>query len=149
MPTYVCTTATNRLTPEQKRSVVEVITTAHVEATGAPRFVVQVIFNEIAAGQHYINEIPVSSDQIWIRADIRAGRTEEQTRDIISRITNLGSEATGIDASFFWIYLCDITTMSEFGSVMPKPGGEGQWIASLPADVKKRYKFDDPNTTWK
>jgi phenylpyruvate tautomerase PptA (4-oxalocrotonate tautomerase family) len=149
MPTYVFTTSKNRLTSEQKKSVVEIVTNAHAEATGAPRFVVQVIFNEIDAEQHYINGIPVSRDQVWVRADIRAGRTEAQTQDIINRITTFGSAATGIDATYFWVYICDITTMSEFGSVMPKPGGEGKWIASLPAEVKTRYKFDDPNTTWK
>lgn len=55
-----------------------------------------------------INEIPVSRDQVWIRADIRAGRSEEQTRDMINRITSRGTAAPGIDASFFWVYTCDI-----------------------------------------
>lgn len=57
------------------------------------------------------------------------------------RMVKLCSEASGIDPSFFWIYLCDIPKMAEFGSVMPNPGGEAAWVASLPEEVKKRYKF--------
>lgn len=66
MPTYVCTAAAGRLSPEQKKKIVNVLTTVHSEEAHTGRFIVQVIFHEVQPGQHFINEIPVTSDQIWI-----------------------------------------------------------------------------------
>lgn len=82
-----------------------------------------------------------SSDQIWIRADIRGGRTIEQKTKMIDRIMNSASEATGISSSYIWVYVCDIAKAAEFGSLMPSPGAEAEWAAALPADVKQRYNF--------
>jgi len=141
MPTYVCATAANRLTTEQKQAVTKLLTSVHSEEAHAPRLIVQVIFQELAPGQHFINETPVTRDQIWIRADIRAGRTDEQKTRMIRRIVDLVSAATDIDSSYLWVYICDIPKMAEFGSVMPNPGEEAAWVEALPAEVKQRYQF--------
>lgn len=143
MPTYVCTTASNRLTANQKQAIVNVLATAHSEETNVPPYIVQVIFNEMLPGQHFINGHPVPRDQVWIRGDIRAGRTDLQKTTMVTRMAKMVGEVTGIDPSFFWIYLCDITKMIEFGSVMPEPGGEAAWIAAIPQEVKARYRFGD------
>jgi phenylpyruvate tautomerase PptA (4-oxalocrotonate tautomerase family) len=143
MPTYVCTAAVNRLTADQKQAIAKVLATAHAEETHVPPYIVQVIFNELLPGKHFINGYPVGPDQIWIRGDIRAGRTDAQKTAIVTRMAKLVSEVTLIDPSFFWIYLCDITKMIEFGSVMPEPGGEAEWIAAIPKDIKARYRFGD------
>lgn len=141
MPTYVVTVAAGRLCGEKKHGIIKAITNIHSEETNVPHFIVQVIFHEILPGQHFINEQPVTTDQIWIRGDIRSGRTDEQKEKMLSRLVKAAGEATDIDPSFFWIYLCDIPKMAEFGSVMPAPGGEAAWIASLSEDVKKRHGF--------
>jgi phenylpyruvate tautomerase PptA (4-oxalocrotonate tautomerase family) len=47
MPTYTCTTTAGRLSEEQRLKVVESITATHSEETGAPRYLVQVIFYEV------------------------------------------------------------------------------------------------------
>ncbi|RFU34990.1 hypothetical protein B7463_g1353, partial [Scytalidium lignicola] len=141
MPTYVCTAAAGRLNSEQRQGIVKALTTIHSEEAHVPNFLAQVIFHEVLPGQHFINEIPVSTNQIWIRGDIRAGRTDEQKTTMLSRMVKLSSEASGIDPSFFWVYLCDIPKMAEFGSIMPDPGGEAEWIASLPQEVKERYQL--------
>jgi phenylpyruvate tautomerase PptA (4-oxalocrotonate tautomerase family) len=54
MPTYVCSAATGRLTPTQKTEIVRSITAVHHEETGAPRYLVQVIFHDVAPGNHYV-----------------------------------------------------------------------------------------------
>src|SRR5258705_13249053 len=54
MPTYACSAAAGRLTPDQKVEIVQSITAIHHEETGAPRYLVQVIFYDIAPGSHYI-----------------------------------------------------------------------------------------------
>jgi phenylpyruvate tautomerase PptA (4-oxalocrotonate tautomerase family) len=143
MPTYVCHTSPSRLSLTQKRRVVNAITVAHAEETNVPKYLVQVIFQEVNAEQQYINELAVPADQIWIRGDIRSGRTDEQKEQLIKRMMELSSIACDIDASYFWIYLCDIPKMAEFGSLLPVPGKEGPWSLSLPAEVKKRYQFTE------
>ena len=86
MPTYVCSAATGRLTPVQKTEIVRSITAIHHEETGAPRYLVQLIFHDVAPGNHYVAGRPAPADQIWIRADIRGGRTDEQKSQMLRRI---------------------------------------------------------------
>jgi phenylpyruvate tautomerase PptA (4-oxalocrotonate tautomerase family) len=82
MPTYVCTAAVGRLTPVQKTEIVRRITAIHHEETGAPRYLVQVIFYDVAPDSHYVAGQLAPADQIWVRADIRSGRTNEQNRKV-------------------------------------------------------------------
>jgi phenylpyruvate tautomerase PptA (4-oxalocrotonate tautomerase family) len=83
MPTYLCYAAANQLTSEQKAAIAEAITSAHSDEVAAPRYLVQVIFHDLKPSDNYIGSKPASIQQIWIRADIRAGRTEfeRQSRD--------------------------------------------------------------------
>jgi phenylpyruvate tautomerase PptA (4-oxalocrotonate tautomerase family) len=97
MPTYACSIASGRLTPAQKMDIVHCVATVHHEETGAPRYFVQVIFYEVASGNHYIAGELASPEQIWIRGDLRSGRTEEQKAQILRRI--LQGVAKSIDAS--------------------------------------------------
>jgi hypothetical protein len=45
-----------------------------------------VIFYDIAPGSHYIGGQLAPAGQMWIRGDIRDGRSEEQKRRMLSRI---------------------------------------------------------------
>jgi phenylpyruvate tautomerase PptA (4-oxalocrotonate tautomerase family) len=54
VPTYVCSAAAGRLTSDQKAEIVRSITAIHHEETGAPRYLVQVIFYDVAQGGCYI-----------------------------------------------------------------------------------------------
>ena len=54
MPTYVCSAAIGRLTPVQKAEIVRSITAIQHEETGAPRYLVQVIFYDLAPDSHYV-----------------------------------------------------------------------------------------------
>ncbi|KAL1980945.1 hypothetical protein VTN96DRAFT_3285 [Rasamsonia emersonii] len=149
MPTYVCTVAAGRLSPEHKKAIANILTTVHSEEAHTPRLVVQVIFNELPGknkNNYFINEVPVSADQVWIRGDIRVRRTDEQKTRMVRRIVDLASQACGIDRTHFWVYLCDIAKMAEFGSVMPDGGdtqAEEAWLKALPEEVKERYHFND------
>jgi phenylpyruvate tautomerase PptA (4-oxalocrotonate tautomerase family) len=78
MPTYACSAAAGRLTPAQKLEIVQSITAIHHGETGAPRYFVQVIFYDIAPANHYIAGQLAPAGQVWIRGDIRDGRTQEQ-----------------------------------------------------------------------
>jgi phenylpyruvate tautomerase PptA (4-oxalocrotonate tautomerase family) len=84
MPTYACSAAAGRLTPAQKLEIVQSITAIHHGETGAPRYLVQVIFYDIAPANHYIAGQLAPAGQIWICGDIRDGRTQEQSCQRVS-----------------------------------------------------------------
>jgi len=122
MPTYTCTTTAGRLSEEQRLKVVESITATHSEETGAPRYLAQVIFYEVDAHAHYIGGKKAPEEQIWIRGDIRSGRTEAVKRNMLSRIVRDVAAATGSPEEYVWVYLCDLPAFHviEYGQVMEK-----------------------------
>lgn len=142
MPTYVCSAATGRLTSDQKAEIARSITAIHSEETGAPRYLVQVIFHDIAPGSHYIAGQPSPADQIWVRADIRGGRTDEQKRQIFHRIMHDVGKASGAAEETVWVYLSDIPApnVAEYGRVLPSPGSEEAWFATLPDAMRERLR---------
>lgn len=148
MPTYVCTVAAGRLSPDHKKAIANILTTVHNEETQTSHLPVQVLFNELPGknkNNYFINETTVSADQVWIRGDIRPGRTDEQKTAMVRRIVDRASEACGIERSHFWVYLCDVAKMAEFGSVVPDAGesvGEEAWLKGLPGEVKERYHLN-------
>jgi phenylpyruvate tautomerase PptA (4-oxalocrotonate tautomerase family) len=142
MPTYVCSAATGRLTTDQKAEIVRSITAIHHEETGAPRYLVQVIFYDVAPGNHYIAGRPAPADQIWVRADIRDGRTDEQKSQMLHRIMLDVGKASGAAADAVWVYLCDIpaANVAEYGRVLPPPGSEKEWFATLPDALREKLR---------
>ncbi|GEP12498.1 tautomerase family protein [Methylobacterium gnaphalii] len=76
MPTYAFTTA-SELTSRQRAKLVESVTNIHhVEAT-APRYFVQVVFYKVEPGSIFIGGDAASHGHVWVRADIRSGRTKD------------------------------------------------------------------------
>jgi phenylpyruvate tautomerase PptA (4-oxalocrotonate tautomerase family) len=140
MPTYVCSTAAGRLTPTQKTDIVRCITTVHHEEADAPRYLVQVIFYEVASGNHYIAGEPARPDQIWIRGDLRSGRTEEQKGKILRRILQGVAKSAAAAEEAVWVYLSDIpaTNISEYGRILPHPVDEAAWFAGLSEPLRAR-----------
>ena len=139
MPTYVCTIVAGRLTDAQKEDIVKRITQIHSQEGGnVPEWLVQVIFKEVAPGNIWINKRK-QDDQIWIRGDIRAGRSDDQKTKMAKRMMEECGAATGIEKSYFWVYVCDAEKTAEFGSILPQPGEEEAWVAQLSKDVRDRY----------
>lgn len=139
MPTYAFTTALE-LTAEQRAKLVESVTTIHqVEAT-APRYFVQVIFHKVEPGSIFIGGEAASADHVWVRADIRSGRTREQKARILHRIMRETSQILGISEQAVWVYISDIPAQGvlEFGNILPEPGGEDKWLASLPSSLREK-----------
>jgi phenylpyruvate tautomerase PptA (4-oxalocrotonate tautomerase family) len=140
MPTYVCSTAVGRLTVEHKAKIARAITTVHSEEALAPRYLVQVIFQEVGPSQNYIGGKAAPLGQIWIRADIRAGRTETQRTTLQLRMAKEICEITGSSPDDIWIYLNELlpSNMIEFGHLLPQPGEEKKWFLSLPSGLRER-----------
>lgn len=140
MPTYVCTTSAGYLTQDQRADIARLITVVHGEETGGPRYLVQVLFQELAEGSHYIAGEIAPLSQMWIRGDIRSGRTVEQKASILTRLLKGVSQLIHVNESEVWVYLSDIPAhnIAEFGRILPEPGEEDAWLDTLPSELKKR-----------
>jgi len=138
MPTYVCVVKAGLLNDEQKQRIASAITRLHSETTGAPTWLVQVVIDENEQRQRYLNGIP-ADHQIWIRADIRAGRTSEQRQRLMRGIVQAISEISGVEESAIWVYLCNLAPddMVEYGRVLPQPGKEQEWFEALPPGLQQ------------
>ncbi|MHA6641057.1 tautomerase family protein [Mesorhizobium sp. A623] len=142
MPTYACWTAGGRLTSAQRTDIAKAITTIHAEEGRAPRYFVQVLFNEIQPASHFIGGLSAPEDLIWVRADIRSGRTVEQKKAIMERIADGLSTIAKVGREDVWVYISDIpaTGVLEFGQVLPPPGEEDAWFSRLPEALQERLK---------
>lgn len=140
MPTYNCWSETGVVPPESRQHVATALTEIHHEVALAPRFFVQVIFNEVAPGSLFLAGRPAETGHLWIRADIRSGRTDEQKRELLERITNEVGALLGLPPESVWVYLSDIpgASVAEYGRPLPSPGQEGEWFASLPTELQQR-----------
>ncbi|WP_258002308.1 tautomerase family protein [Burkholderia sp. WAC0059] len=125
----------------QKQEIATSITNRHCEATGAPPFFVQVVIEEEGSSKRFIGGL-ATTEYIWIRVDMRAGRSEEQREALMLHIVGDVSRISGIPAENVWINLCMLepTDMVEYGRVLPGPGKEQQWFETLPLSVRMRLE---------
>ena len=139
MPTYAFTTA-RELTADQRAKLVESVTTIHQVEAKAPRYFVQVVFYKLEPGAMFIGGEAASPDHVWVRSDIRSGRTRVQKARMLQRIMRETSEILGISEQAVWVYISDIPAhgVLEFGNVLPEPGEEEKWLASLPGALREK-----------
>lgn len=137
MPTYVCSIPPGKLDDSQRSEIAGCISNRHSEATGAPQSMVQVVIEESRADRYL--GFKRTSDHIWVRGDIRAGRTEEVRVEMMLNMMKDINRITGIGDDNIWIYLCNLapTDMVEYGHVLPKPGKEKQWFEQLPQSLQR------------
>lgn len=142
MPTYTCWASTGTIAVKDRKRVVDAITEIHHEVGVAPRYFVQIVFNDLTPGSIYIAGQQADASHVWIRADIRAGRTDEQKRNLLARITTEVGEVLDVPAEDVWVYINDIpgANIAEYGRPLPDPGHEAEWFAALPAEVRQRLE---------
>lgn len=141
MPTYVCSVPENLVDDRQKSAIAEAISRVHSEETGAPNFFCQIVIEEKKPADRFLGPSPASG-QIWIRGDIRAGRTEEQRTRMMLRIMDEVSRITDVQTEEVWVYICNLapTDMVEYGHVLPKPGEETAWFDGLPKSLQDHMR---------
>lgn len=142
MPIYFCTAAEGRLTSGQKTEIAKAITTIYNEETGAPRYLVQVIFNDVAPGNHYIAGQVGSVDRIWVRCDTRSGKTDAEKNGMIRRILKDVAGICGLDEDSVSVLLSEThySNITEFGRIAPAAGEEAVWFSSLPDSLQERLR---------
>jgi phenylpyruvate tautomerase PptA (4-oxalocrotonate tautomerase family) len=128
------------LNKEQRAQVVSLITAIHAEEALAPRYLVQVLFQELNDGCHFIAGELAPPGQMWIRGDIRSGRTAAQKHKILMRLLQSVSKVINVAEEEVWVYLSDIpaSNIAEFGKVLPEPGEEEAWVNALPQPLRDR-----------
>ncbi len=139
MPTYAFTSMT-RLTPEQREKIVQSVTAIHAAEAKAPRYFVQVVFYTVEQGSIFLGGEPAPADHVWVNALIRSGRSKEQKAAILKRVMAETAEILSVSEQVVWVYISDIPGhgVLEFGSVLPDPGGEEQWLLSLPSELREK-----------
>lgn len=142
MPTYAFTTARD-VSPDQRARIAQSVMAIHAAEADAPRYLVQVIFYTVEPGSIFIGGEAASPDHVWVRADIRAGRTAEQKAAILTRNMRETSAILGISEQDVCVYVSDIPAQGvlKFGNVLPEPGGEAEWLAALPEDLREKLKL--------
>ncbi len=141
MPTYYCQVPNGKLDAEQKLAMARSITLRHSEATGAPSYFVQVVIDDETHKARFIGGEPASA-HIWIRADIRAGRSTEQLHSLMVNIKTDMAAIAGVSGDDVWINLNNLEpdNMLEYGHILPLPGKETEWFNSLPAALRERLE---------
>lgn len=142
MPTYICRSQQGRIPREARARIAAAITDAHHHIARAPRYLVQVLFEEIAADSHFIGGHPAPVNQVWLRGEIRAGRSEAQKEQLLVRLTGEIAEILRIPAEEVWVYLGEIPggNMTEYGHLLSEPGTEAAWFSALPAELQARLR---------
>jgi phenylpyruvate tautomerase PptA (4-oxalocrotonate tautomerase family) len=87
MPTYTVTSVEGCLDTSKRAKIASEITQIHSETTGAPTYFAQVIFTEIAPDCYFVGGSPLKGHQVFVNAQIRAGRATESKDSLIAQIT--------------------------------------------------------------
>ena len=135
MPTYRVVAAAGLLSAGKKQRIAQGITRVHNRVTGAQSFFAQVIFTEVAAGDHFVGGAPLRGDQVFVHGHIRSGRTPERKRELLLALVAEVASAGGIAPNRIWAYIAELPPgqMAEYGHILPEPGEESAWLASRPA----------------
>ena len=142
MPTYTCWAETGLVAMDARARIAASLTDIHHGVAAGPRYFVQVIFTELGPDSLFIAGRPVTTGHVWIRADIRAGRTEEQKAELLRQIITAISGITGVAAEHVWVYLNDVPgpSIAEYGRPLPNPGQEDQWFEQLPVQLQEKLR---------
>ena len=94
MPTYVCSVPASSLNNDQRKAIADAISRNHSQVTGAPPFFVQVVFEEKQTNDRFLGG-EMTGGHVWVRGDIRAGRTKEHRKTLMRQIMEDVSRITG------------------------------------------------------
>ncbi|HEX2329766.1 MAG TPA: tautomerase family protein [Candidatus Angelobacter sp.] len=135
MPQYRCLIQKDRFAREMKAELAREITRVHCELTGAPGHFVHVLFSEFASGDWFTACEP--SGFSIVNALIRAGRSDEQKRQLMLAISSGWSRITGQSEREIVVTITDVNSehWMEAGQLMPQPGGEKEWFERLGISV--------------
>ena len=136
MPTYHCIAPAGLLDAGQKSALAAEITRIHNAVTGAASFFAQVIYTDVARGNHFMGGAPLAADQIFVHGFIRAGRSVPDRQRLVTEMVTAIAGLSGLPKKLVWVYVTEIPArqMAEYGHILPEPGDEKTWLDGLPAE---------------
>jgi phenylpyruvate tautomerase PptA (4-oxalocrotonate tautomerase family) len=136
MPTYIISADSDFLAESTKQSIAEKITQGYADITGGPTYLAQVIFNAIPKGSHFVGGKLLAADHIFVHGYTREGKTPDQKARMLESIVDTIAAVTSVAKRSVWAYLSELpyTQLVEYGHVAPKPGQDGEWLNTLPAE---------------
>ena len=103
---YVTISATEGLSADQKKQLLERSSNAVVESIGAPVASIRVMLHDLPVG-HYLNAGQFGTAGVMFVVDFIEGRTEAQKAALIAALSKVGCETTGIPESEVRVRLLD------------------------------------------
>ena len=96
------------------------------------------IIAERTSSELYLGGTPAAPNDIYIRGDIRAGRTHAQREHLMLAMLETVSTIAAVDPTSVWINFCNLepTDMIEYGHVLPGAGREQEWFDNLPKSLQ-------------
>jgi phenylpyruvate tautomerase PptA (4-oxalocrotonate tautomerase family) len=136
MPTYHCTSPAGLLDAGKKSAIAAEITRIHNAVTGAASFFAQVIYTDVAKGNHFMGGAPLASEQIFVHGFIRAGRSVPDRQRLVTEMVTAIADLSGLAKRLVWVYLTELPArqMAEYGHILPEPGDEKPWLDGLPEE---------------
>jgi len=125
MPLYYCSVPRGSTSLEQRERIAAEITRIHCATTGAPPLFVHAFFVEASE-----RELPPGK-RAAVLGSIRAGRSPEQKRRIVSEIRGAIASITANAEDAVQVATVDVPArwVMEGGEVLPEPGDETAWLA--------------------
>ncbi|MCC2597674.1 tautomerase family protein [Pusillimonas sp. MFBS29] len=121
---YITISATEGLSAEQKKQLLQRSSDAVEQSIGAPLASIRVMLHELQHGQ-YLNAGQFNTPGLMFVVDFIEGRTEEQKTALIAALSKTGSEVSGISESEVRVRLVDFPkgNMGMAGGVSAKAMG--------------------------
>lgn len=120
MPFYQFTIPADSPSARHKAEIASAVTKVHTSLTGAPAHYVNVSFTEVAPGNLFVADTPVAHGRMV--GIIRAGRTAETKRELITGLADAWAEVTGEPKEGFALFLQEVpgSAVMEDGRILPE-----------------------------
>ena len=137
MAVYTCITQEGTLSAEQRADLAKEITRSHVALSGDPASFVRVIFQTVSPNSTFVGGKPAAN--VIIVGIIREGRSTEAKAQLLNDLWSMSKNVTGLSDDQLWVSVTEIPPSSgmEYGAILPEPGHEAEWLASL--GLSKKY----------
>ena len=122
MPLYQFYVPADSASAARKAELAQAVTDVHTSVTGAPPHYVNVAFTEVAPGSLFVAGRPVPHGRMV--GIIRAGRSPETKRSLITGLAQAWSEVTGEPLESFALFIQEVpgSSMMEDGRLLPEAG---------------------------
>jgi phenylpyruvate tautomerase PptA (4-oxalocrotonate tautomerase family) len=131
MAIYTCTTEVGALSAQQRAVIAAEITRIQTAHTEDRPNMVWVIFQTVSRDSIYSGGKPAV--KALIVGLFREDRSTEVKAQVLKELWSMYKKVTGLADDQLWVSLTEIAASDAmmFGAILPEPGHEAEWLASL------------------